>query len=536
MSMWQRPLFPAMLLLATVGLAQEKGATVTLDAGVGNAHYAVSTSNAEAQRFFDQGLRYLYAFHHEESVRSFRHATELDPGLAMGYWGVALALGPNINLDIDPEREQQAYAAVQSARAHAAGASAKERDLIEALAKRYSSDPKADLPALAQSYSAAMRRVCAKYPDDLDLATLFAESLMDLNPWKFWTHEGKPKPGTVEIVRVLESVLRRDPHHLGANHYYIHAVEASLHPERATSSAAFLERAAPTAGHLVHMPAHIYQRTGNYAGAAAANAAAARTDRDYAKARGRNNLYSMMYYNHNLQFGAASYAMEGRFGQAKAFADELSVNTSAIAPQMAMVESATASSLMVLLRFGRWADVLRASDVTAGPWSRTFRHFARGVAFARMGDLDGARSEQKAFAAGYEGLPQDFGVFQNPQKSVASVAGPLLEGRIAEAAGNRREAIEAYRRAVAAEDALDYDEPSDWFYPVRETLGAALLRDGRYGAAENTFREDLQKNVRNPRSLYGLSVALAKQKKPAQKVRQQFHRAWRGEAIQLEDL
>jgi hypothetical protein len=313
MRLWQ--LFLS-LALVPAAFSQPGPAPVVLDAGIGNAHHAVTTTHPEAQKFFDQGLRYLYAFHHEESVRAFQHSTEIDPDLALGYWGVALALGPNINMDIDPDHEQQAYAAIQSARAHASHASAKERDLIEALAQRYSNDPKADLHALAASYSRAMKAVSAKYPDDLDIATLYAESLMDLKPWKFWSHDGKPKEGTEEIVRILESVLRRDPHHLGANHYYIHAVEASPHPERALASAAFLKQAAPMAGHLVHMPAHIYQRTGNYGGAAAANDAGARVDRLYAKKRGRDNLYSMMYYNHNLQFGAASYAMEGRFDQA----------------------------------------------------------------------------------------------------------------------------------------------------------------------------------------------------------------------------
>jgi len=536
MRLWQ--VFPslALLMVSSAGVAQQKVSTVTLEPGLGNAHYAVSTTNREAQRFFDQGLRYLYAFHHEESVLSFRRATELDPDLAIGYWGIALALGPNINMDVDPEHEQQAYDAVQSARSHSSRATQKERDLIETLARRYSNDPKADLRALSANYSRAMRDVSAKYPDDLDVATLYAESLMDLNPWKFWTHDGKPKEGTEEIVRVLESVLRRKPDALGANHYYIHAVEASPHPERASASAAFLKRAAPAAGHLVHMPAHIDQRTGNYAGAAAANAAGAQADRAYAKTHRAGNVYLTMYYNHNLQFGAASYAMIGRFEQAKKFADELSANAAAIAPQMAMIESATASSLAVLLRFGRWADIVRSRDLSAGPWSRAFRHFARGVAFAKLGDLDGATQEQKSFAGQYESLSQDFGIFQNPQKSVASVAGEVLEGRIAEAAGDRRKAIAAYQRAVAAEDALDYDEPTDWFYPVRETLGAALLRDGQDRAAEEIFRADLKKNPRNPRSLYGLAMSLEKQRKPSAKIREQFRRAWQGGPIRIEDL
>jgi len=508
---------------------------VVLEQGLGTFHWPVSTKNAQAQRFFDQGMKYLYGFNHESAVASFQEATRLDPNLAIGYWGAALALGPNINMDVDPDREKQAYEGVQAALAHEPHASAKERALIAALAKRYSNDPKADLKALGRDYSVAMKSLTKKYPDDLNVATLYAESLMDLHPWKFWSHDGKPNEGTTEIVSTLESVLRRNPNHLGANHYYVHAIEASPHPERALASATRLKTLAPMSGHLVHMPAHIYQRTGNYAGAARANANAAATDRIFIKNHGAENVYAAMYYNHNLQFGLASYAMSGRFNEAKTMADEFAANATMMAKEMPPAEYAAASTLLLLVRFGRWNDVLKAKPVDVGPLSTTFSHFARGSAFAKLGNIAGAESEQKAFEAARANVPDDPGLFQNSEKAVAEVATHVLAGRIAEARGNTAEAIAEYKKAVAQEDTLDYDEPTDWFYPTRETLGAALLRAKRYSDAEKTFRADLVRNPHNPRSLYGLAAALRAQKKDASSVNAEFGRVWEGGKLNIAD-
>ncbi|HUJ12281.1 MAG TPA: hypothetical protein VL284_00710, partial [Thermoanaerobaculia bacterium] len=329
---------------------------VSLDPGVGHVHFAVSTKNGEAQRYFDQGMAYLYGFNHEAAVRSFGKAGEIDPDLAMAWWGVALALGPNINLDIDPDREKQAYDAVQTAMTK--HATPKERDIIATLAKRYSNDPQADLKKLAVDYSDAMGELSKKYPDDLNLATLYAESMMDLHPWKLWSHDGIPAPGTERIVAVLESVLARDPNHLGANHYYVHAVEGSPHPERARKSADRLRTLAPASGHLVHMPAHIYERTGNYAGAAEANEKAAAVDRKFIAKNGGGGIYPLMYYNHNLQFGTASYLMDGNYEGAKRLGDEFGANAASIAREMQMVESAAATPLLVRLRFAKWSAVI----------------------------------------------------------------------------------------------------------------------------------------------------------------------------------
>src|SRR5262252_2726813 len=285
--------------------------------GLGEVHHPVSTKNKQAQQFFDQGLKFVYGFNHDEARRSFQRAAELDPKLAMAHWGVALTLGPNYNLPVDPERERAGYDAVQRAVALKEGASEPERAYIDSLTVRYSNDAKPDLHALDVAYKDAMAKVAARYPDDLDAATLYAESMMNLNPWKLWTADGKPAEGTNEIVATLESVLKRDPNHLGANHYYIHAVEASLHPERALPSAERLAKLAPAAGHLVHMPAHIYARVGDHPASAQCNEAAALADQKFLGETREQGVYRFMYYSHNLHFLAFAACMDGNLSEAK---------------------------------------------------------------------------------------------------------------------------------------------------------------------------------------------------------------------------
>jgi len=504
---------------------------VTLDAGLGNAHMSVSTKNAEAQKYFDQGLRYVYAFNHEEAVRSFAKAGELDPDLAMSWWGVALALGPNINMDVDPDREKQAYEAVQTAAAKSA--SPKERDLIAALQKRYTNDTSADLHKLAEEYSGAMGSLSKKYADDADIATLYAESLMDLHPWKFWAHDGTPAPGTEEIVRVLEGVLKKHPNHMGANHYLIHAVEASPHPERAAEAAVRLETLAPAAGHLVHMPAHVFQRTGNYLGAARANENGAVADRAYIQVAGNGGMYPTMYYNHNLQFGSASYAMIGRYADAKRMGDEFAANAAMLAKDLPPVEFATAWPQLVALRSGRWLDVIRMKPSDAGPLSTALSHFARGVAYAKVGNILGAQSEQKDFEAARAALGDDVGFMQNTPRHLGELASHVLAAHITEAAGAGNDAIAHFEQAVTVEDALNYNEPADWPWPARESLGAALLRAGRNADAERVFREDLRHNPHNPRSLYGLASALRAQKKDAASAEREWKKRWQGGTLTL---
>ena len=512
-------------------------AAIALEPGLGEFHRAVSTKNTEAQKYFDQGMKYLYGFNHESAVKSFQHAGELDPDLAMAWWGVALALGPNINLDVDPDREKQAYEAVQKAKSLEAHASPAERDLIEALTKRYSNDPKADLKKLSVDYSAAMGEVAKRYPKDDDVLTLYAESMMDLHPWKFYDHAGNANEGTTAIVTTLETVLQRNPHHLGANHYYIHAVEASSHPERALKSAELLRNAAPASGHLVHMPAHIFERVGNYFGAAMANTKAAASDRAFITKNGGGGIYALMYYSHNLQFGSASYAMLGDLPEAKKMAEQLAENVKPVLREMPMVESTTAGPMLVLVRFGRWREVLDAPGGEDGTLGQTFRHFARGTAMAKLGNVAGAESEAKALAAARAQVKDDpsMSMFQNPQTAIASIPALLLDGRIAEAKGETDAAIAAYRKAVAAEDALDYDEPPDWPLPARETLGGALLRAHRNADAEQVFRADLAINHDNPRSLWGLAEALRGEKKDASKTMAAFRKEWKGGVLRIAD-
>ncbi len=303
----------AVFLAACVVLAQKPvdPKPVFLMEGLGNLHHPVSTKSAEAQQFFDQGLCLVFGFNHEEAARSFHRAAELDPQLAMAWWGVALAVGPNYNMPVDPEHEKIAAEAVAKARALSAGASPNEKAYIEAIAQRFSSDSKPDYHQLDVNYSKAMGELTKKYPEDLDAATLYADSMMNLRPWKLWNADGTPAEGTVEIVATLEGVLRRDPNHIGAMHLYIHAVEASPNPERALPYADRIPTLAPSAGHLVHMPAHIYERTGNFNGARAQNVAAAKADEAFAASTGQQGIYMMMYYSHNLHFGAVSASMQG---------------------------------------------------------------------------------------------------------------------------------------------------------------------------------------------------------------------------------
>lgn len=509
---------------------------VSLVPGMGALHHPVSTSSAEAQRFFDQGLSFVYAFNHDEAVRSFRRASELDPGMAMALWGIALALGPNINLDVDPEREQAAYNAVQKALALSERAPQNERAYIQALATRYSADPKADLKKLAVTYKNAMGELMKRYPDDLDAATLYAESAMDLRPWQLWDNNGKPAEGTEEILAVLESVLRRDPDHVGAIHYYVHAIEASPYPERALAFAPRLAQLMPAAGHIVHMPAHIYMRTGDYAAAAKSNEDAARADREYIRASGAMGVYPVMYYNHNLHFLAIAYSMEGRSAEALRAARELDENVAPHIREMPMLEAFSAIRPMMLVRTRQWRAILDlplpSSDMLL---SSAIFHWARGVAFVSTEEVSNAERERAEFARVQQRVPADASFGLNKASDILRIAENVLAARIRLAQGDRRAGIGLLRNAVTVEDALSYDEPPAWFLPARETLGAALLADGSAAEAEAVFRADLERNRRNGRSLFGLAASLKAQGKTyaAQLVEDEFHKAWKDADTQL---
>jgi tetratricopeptide (TPR) repeat protein len=498
--------------------------------GLGNVHHPVSTRSPAAQRAFDDGLALTYGFNHDEAVRSFQRAGRLDSTLAMAWWGAALALGPNINLPVDADHEKAAAKAIAKAQALAPHASAVERDCIAALATRYSSDPKADFKALDATYRNAMSALVKKYPDDLDLATLYAESIMDLRPWNYWSPDGTPAEGTTELVAVLESVLRRDPAHLGANHLYIHAVEASPHPERALESAHELTGAAPALGHLVHMPSHVYIRTGDYDEAAKLNDTAAEVDRTYIRKEKVEGVYPAMYFNHNLHFSAVSHALGGRYARSIRPARELEKNATPMAAMMPMIEAFVPTPLLIEVRFRRWSDVLKEPQPPATLHIATaIWHFAHGMALAGSGSPDRADSERVAIQESIQGIPADATVGFNPVPAVAAVADAMLGAKIAETRGDRKAAIDLLRQGVKAEDALTYDEPPDWYLHVRESLGGALLRDQQLAAAEQTFRDDLERHPRSGRSLFGLHAALAAEGRTydAAIVQKEFERAWK---------
>ncbi|HEX8173512.1 MAG TPA: hypothetical protein VF543_00165 [Pyrinomonadaceae bacterium] len=514
----------------------ERERPVQLLAGLGNHHHAVKTNNQLAQRFFDQGMRLVYAFNHEEAIRSFRKAAELDPQMAMAYWGISYALGPNINLDVDPERERAAYEAVQKALQLSRQGPENERAYIEALAKRYSIDPKADLKRLAVDFKQAMGELVSRYPDDMDAATIYAESAMNLRPWQLWKADGRPAEGTEEIITVLESVLRRDPSHMGAIHYYIHAVEASPNPERALAYAPKLPQIAPAAGHLVHMPAHVYMRTGDYNAAARSNEAGAQADRNFFRLTGRQGMYPVMYYNHNLHFLAVAYGMEGRFQDALRAARELEANVAPSIKEMGMLEGFMATSTLMLVRFRRWDEIMRLPQPSSQLKAVTATwHFARGMALASMGKGADAYEQLKLFRSAGEAIPREVSFGLNSAQSVMKVAETVLAAKIAAAGGQSRKAIELLREAVELEDAFAYDEPPGWFLPVRESLGGALLLNRDYSEAERVFRTDLTKNPRSGRSLFGLRESLKAQGKTsaAAMIQAEFERAWRNADTQL---
>jgi tetratricopeptide (TPR) repeat protein len=510
-------------------------APVTLLSGLGSLHHPTSTKNPEAQRYFDQGFRMIYGFNHEEAVRSFKHAAELDPQMAMAWWGVAYALGPNINYEVDLDHERSAFDAVQKALALTKDAPANERAYIEALAKRYSSDPKADLKKLAGDYKNAMGELSRKYPDDLDAATLYAESMMDLRPWQLWSADGKPAEGTEEIVAVLESVLKRNPNHPGAIHYYIHAVEASPHPERALAYAPKLPQLMPMAGHLVHMPAHIYERVGDYQSAARSNAEAAAADEAYFKATGMQGYYSM-YYAHNLDFLAIANSMQGRYGEAIDAANKLADFTRPMIKGMPMFEPILAKPILMWERFHRWDEIMKAPQPDASlPATLAVWHFARAMAFVARGDVGNAESEHKAFMETAKLVPPDSMSSLNPTSKVLAIAADVLGARVAEARHDYQKALDLFFKGIKDEDSLAYDEPPQWFHPVRELFGGYLLRRGNYVDAEGIFRNDLERNKHSGRSLFGLMESLKAQKKSeaAAAAQKEFESAWKNADTKL---
>jgi tetratricopeptide (TPR) repeat protein len=544
MKLWL-PLLFALLLCASLNAQtpahQHSSAPkpATLMTGIGDLHHPVSTKNPQAQQFFDQGLRLIYAFNHDEAGRSFQRAADLDPKLAMAYWGVAEAVGPNYNDPASDERFLEAHNAIQKAVDLSDHASPAEQAYINAMALRFPADPKADRKQAAEAYHDAMRQLAKNFPDDLDAATLFAESGMNLHPWGLWHRDGTPEAGTEEIVATLESVIKRDPNHMGAIHYYIHAVEASASPERALAGANRLAAMAPAAGHIVHMPAHVYIRTGDYAAAVKTNQAAAIADRTYIKNSGAQGLYPMMYYSHNLHFIAMCSAMNGDYPEAIRNAQLLADHVRPGVKDMPPLEGFVTIPIAVDVRFHKWDTILKMPKPKPEMQVETvFWHFAHGMALAGTGKPQEAEADYQVVADAEKNTPED-AIFampvNNKTKDVLKIACDVLGAKIALARKDNAKAIAQLQEAVTIQDSLKYDEPEDWFFPVRESLGALLLINGDHAAAEKVFREDLERHPRNPRSLFGLEQALKAQNRDydAAFIQKQFHSSWKGTATTL---
>jgi tetratricopeptide (TPR) repeat protein len=516
-------------------LTESTTRTAPLFDNLGNYHHPISTSSELAQRYFDQGLILAYGFNHAEAARSFREAARLDPNCAICYWGVALVLGPNINAAMEAEAVPEAWQALQKAQELSENASEKERAYIQALTKRYSSQPVENQKANDIAYAKAMREVQRRYPDDLDAATLFAEALMDTMPWQYWTKDGEPKPETGELLATLESVLKRNPDHPGANHMYIHAVEASPNPDRGIASADRLRNLVPGAGHLVHMPSHIYIRVGRYHDAVLANQRAIEADQDYITQCHAQGLYPLGYMPHNHHFLLASAAIAGE----SELAIQAAHHTAAMADQKMMREPGYGTlqhyysiPLYTLAKFGKWDEILAepapAEDLKypTGVW-----HYARGLAFTAKGQPQEAAQELaqlKAIAA--DPSLEKVTIWDiNTSSSLLNIASEVLAGELAAKQGDYENAIAYLETAVSLEDNLNYDEPPPWLSPVRESLGAVLLEAGRAAEAERVYREDLKRFPENGWSLYGLAQSLRVQGKAeeARTVQARFEKAWK---------
>jgi tetratricopeptide (TPR) repeat protein len=532
----------AAVLIGMLGLAGCHGAsrtpspsfhtaTAPLFEGMGRHHRTITTRSAQAQRYFDQGLTWAFAFNHDEAIRSFQEVARLDPDCAMAWWGIALCNGPHINNPlVDDAHARAAWDAVQNALRLRSKASPAEQALIDAVARRYAAAPVADRAPLDAAYAAAMAEVWKAHPSDPDVGTLYAEAMMDLQPWDLWTTDGQPKGQTTRIVAVLEEVLRLDADHPGGLHLYIHTMEASPTPEKAVAAADRLRELVPAAGHLVHMPAHIDVQVGQWAQASKANERAIDADRRYRVISPHNGFYEV-YMAHNNHFLAFSSMMEGRYAEAIEAARAMiaGVPPEFIRRQPALIDPYMSVATDVLKRFGRWDDVLAEPPPPSQlPITTALWHFARGVAFAGKGDVRAAEGEQSSFRDAAARVPSDALMAINPAHQVLEVAEHFLAGEIAYRRGRIDDAVAQLRQAAAAEDGLRYMEPPEWIQPVRHTLGAVLVGAGRFQEAEQAYREDLVTWPENGWSLYGLATCLRSEGKAAEaaEVEKRFRQAW----------
>ncbi len=511
--------------------ATDVSGAVPLYHNLGNLSHKVSTPSAAAQQYFNQGLRLTYAFNHDEAIASFTQATREDSTCAMCWWGIAYAMGPNINAPMDTAAYRPAYAAIQRAVALSAKAPASERDMIEAMAKRYGPEPVASRASLDSAYARAMKVVAKKYPTDPEAQTLYAEALMDLTPWNYWDGRGtRPRPGTLETVATLERTIARTPNHAGACHFYIHIVEASTTPARAVPCADRLAKLMPGAGHLVHMPSHIYMRTGRYDLVADHNHEAVAEDQHYLQDRKPTGFYKYTYYPHNwhmlwmglMQLGRGSEAIHASRELVKVIPVEV---VSTVPP----LELYFPPPYWTLVRFGKYDEMLAEPAPAAGlKYTGAMWRYSRGIALAAKGKTKEARAELDSVTAIAAATPAEAPAGINSQKNLLALAGQHLEGRLALAEGDTAAAIKALEKAIPMEDALLYDEPPAWYHPIRQELGGVHLAMGHAAVAEKYYREDLVHYPNNGWSLYGLARSLEAQKKTAEaaKVDAQYRKIW----------
>ena len=517
----------------------QAASTVPLFDNLGSYHLSISTRVPAAQRYFDQGMRLVYGFNHGEAIRAFDEAARLDPDCAICHWGAALAYGPHVNAPMDSASGVAAHQHLQKALALKAKASVRERAFIDALAKRYASPPPADRAKLDSAYARAMADVVRRYPNDIDAATLYAEALMDLRPWNYWRKDGSPYPGTNVVLAQLDRVIRADPNHPGACHYYIHAVEA-VTPEKAVACAERLASLMPGAGHLVHMPGHIYIRVGRYDDAIKANEHAVHADETYIASERPSGLYPIGYYPHNYHFLAFAATLAGRSAQAIEAARKTSEKIPAeVARQAPPLEALLTYAPLTLVTFGKWDEVLQTPLPPADlRLSTGLAYYARGVAHAAKGqwpEAQAALDTVKKIAAGtaaHDQIALTAGGGEN--KTIMEIAMHALVGEIAERRG-QNDAAGHFREAVRLQDSFNYIEPPQWYYSVRHSLGAVLLRHGQAAEAERVYREDLKKFPENGWALFGLMKALEAQGKSAdaKAVEARFRKAWAGSDVTL---